>query len=469
MEKRALTISLIVGGAFLMENLDSTVISTAIPAMAASFKTDPVHLSAGITSYLIMLAVFIPISGWVADKYGTRNVFGGAMIGFLVSSMLCGISQNLTQFVIARILQGTAGAMMVPVGRLSVLKNTKKEDLVTAMAYITWPGLIGPIIGPILGGLFTTYLNWHWIFFINVPLGIVGLFLVWKYIPNTHSEFTRPLDVVGFALSATALSSFMYGMETLSRGEATLLKTGGLLLGSVLLIAINVFESRKKKFPLIDFSVLRIKTYAITIYSGSLTRMVIGMAPFLVPMLFQIGFGLNAFHSGMSYMASMVGSLAIKPATIITTRKFDFRTVLVGNGILLAGSTIATGFLIPQTPLWIIVVVMFTSGMFRSMQFSSLNTLAYADIPMDKMSNANTLYSTAQQMSLGMGIALGAITLHVASVIHHTGNQYELKDFHLAFFIIGVLSLLSLIEYFRLTPTDGLSVRGIKEKSNQSD
>lgn len=463
MEKRALTISLIVGGAFLMENLDSTVISTAIPAMAASFKTDPVHLSAGITSYLIMLAVFIPISGWVADKYGTRNVFGGAMIGFLVASMLCGISQNLTQFVIARILQGTAGAMMVPVGRLSVLKNTQKQDLVTAMAYITWPGLIGPIIGPILGGLFTTYLTWHWIFFINVPLGIVGLFFVWKYIPNTHSEFTRPLDMVGFALSAVALSTFMYGMETLSRGEATLLKTGGLLLGSVVLIVINVFQSKKKKFPLIDFSVLRVKTYAITIYSGSLTRMVIGMAPFLVPMLFQIGFGLSAFHSGMIYMASMVGSLVIKPATITTTRKYNFRTVLVGNGILLAGSTIATGFLLPETPLWITIVVMFTSGMFRSMQFSSLNTLAYADIPMDKMSNANTLYSTAQQMSLGMGIALGAITLHVSSVIHHTHNQYQLKDFQLAFFIIGTLSLISLIEYFRLTPRDGLNVRGIKK------
>ncbi|WP_447642522.1 MULTISPECIES: MFS transporter [Chitinophagaceae] len=466
MEKRALTISLIVGGAFLMENLDSTVISTALPAMAASFHTDPVHLSAGITSYIIMLAVLIPISGWVADKYGTRNVFGGAMIGFLVASMLCGLSQNLTQFVCARVLQGTAGAMMVPVGRLSVLKNTQKQDLVTAIAYITWPGLIGPIIGPILGGLVTTYLTWHWIFFINVPLGTVALFFIWKYIPNTRGDSVRPLDFVGFVLSAVALSSFMYGMETLSRGEATWLKTGGLLFGSILLLTINVFQSKKKAFPLIDFSVLRIKTYAITIYSGSLTRMVIGMAPFLVPLLFQVGFGLNPFQSGMIYMASMVGSLVVKPATITTTRKYDFRTVLVGNGILLAASTFATGFLMPQTPLWLTVLVMFTSGAFRSMQFSSLNTLAYADISMDKMSNANTLYSTAQQMSLGMGIALGAVTLHLASVIHHTQNHYELRDFHLAFFIIGGLSLLSLIEYFRLTPTDGLSVRGvIKAKS----
>ncbi|PZP40824.1 MAG: drug:proton antiporter [Pseudopedobacter saltans] len=466
MDKRALTISLIVGGAFLMENLDSTVISTALPAMAISFKTDPVHLSAGITSYLIMLAVFIPISGWVADKFGTRNVFGGAMIGFLVSSMLCGLSQTLTQFVCARVLQGTAGAMMVPVGRLSVLKNTEKKDLVTAIAYITWPGLIGPIVGPILGGVFTTYLSWHWIFFINVPLGIIALILIWKYIPNSHSETSRPLDFVGFVLSALALSSFMYGLETFSRGDATWAKTVSLLIGSVVLIVINVFQSRKKEFPLIDFSVLKIKTYAVTIYSGSLTRMVIGMAPFLVPMLFQVGFGLNAFQSGMIYMASMVGNLVVKPATITVTRKFDFRKALVGNGLLLAVSTFATGLLIPTTPLWITIVVMFASGAFRSMQFSSLNTLAYSDIPMEKMSNANTLYSTAQQMSLGMGIALGAVTLHLSSVINHTNNQYQLKDFHLAFFIIGVLSLLSLIEYFRLSPKDGLSVRGITAKDN---
>jgi len=469
MEKRALTISLIVGGAFLMENLDSTVISTALPAMAASFHTQTVYLSAGITSYLIMLAVFIPISGWVADKYGTRNIFGGAMIGFLVASMLCGLSQNLTQFVCARVLQGIAGAMMVPVGRLSVLKNTQKKDLVTAMAYITWPGLIGPIIGPILGGLVTTYLTWHWIFFINLPLGIVALFFIWKYIPNTHSEFVKPLDVPGFILSAIAMSGFMYGMETISRGDVSWVQTTILILGSIGLMVVNYFQSKRKKYPLIDFSILKIKTYAITIYSGSLTRMVIGMAPFLVPLLLQVGFGLNPFHSGMIYMASMVGSLSVKPATISLTKKYDFRKMLVGNGILLALSTIATGFLESYTPLWLTIIVMFTSGAFRSIQFSSLNTLAYADIPMERMSNANTLYSTAQQMSLGMGIALGAVTLHISSVVHHTtGGNYQVKDFHLAFFIIGVLSLLSLIEYFRLTPQDGISVRGITTKPKEA-
>lgn len=465
MERRALTISLIVGGAFLMENIDGTVISTALPEMAKSFRVNPIHLSAGITSYLIMLAVFIPISGWVADKFGTRNVFGSAIVGFVLASVGCGLSQNIYHFVTFRILQGVAGAMMVPVGRLSVLRNTEKKDLVTAIAYITWPGLIGPIIGPLLGGIFTTYLTWHWIFFINIPLGIIAVILTWKYIPNTHTKDPKPLDFVGFLLSAVALSSFMYGVELLSREGENYWKIAGILVASGLLIVFNIYQSRKKEFPLIDYSILNVRTFAITVYSGSLARMVIGMAPFLVPMMFQIGFGLNAFQSGLLFMASMVGNLAMKPATIWITRKFNFKEVLIGNGILLAISTFATALLFPTTPTWMVVVVMFASGMFRSMQFSSLNTLAYADIPNKNMSNANTLYSTAQQMTLGMGIALGAVSLHVASVIHGHGTRYQMNDFHMAFVFIGFLSLLGLIEYGRLKKTDGLNVRGIEKKS----
>jgi MFS family permease len=273
------------------------------------------------------------------------------------------------------------------------------------------------------------------------------------------------LDFVGFLLSAVALSSFMYGVELLSREGENYWEIGGILLGSALLIAFNIYQSRKKEFPLIDYSVLKVRTFAITVYSGSLARMVIGMAPFLVPMMFQIGFGLNAFQSGLLFMASMVGNLAMKPATIWITRKFNFKQVLIGNGILLAISTFATALLFPTTPTWMVIVVMFASGMFRSMQFSSLNTLAYADIPNKNMSNANTLYSTAQQMTLGMGIALGAVSLHIASVIHGHGTRYQMNDFHMAFVFIGFLSLLGLIEYSRIKKTDGLNVRGIEKNA----
>lgn len=461
MDKKALRISLIVGGAFLMENLDGTVISTALPTMARAFGTNPVHMSAGITSYLIMLAVFIPISGWVADRFGTRNVFGSAICGFVIASVGCGLSENLTAFVLFRIMQGIAGAMMVPVGRLSVLRNTAKKDLVTAIAYITWPGLIGPILGPILGGVFTTYLTWHWIFFINVPLGIIAIYLTWKYIPNIQSDKVYPLDWLGFLLSAVGLSSFMYAMELVSREGSDYTLVAAVMTGSIILIAVNVVHSKRKAHALIDYSVLKIRTYAVSVYSGSLSRMVIGMAPFLIPLMFQVGFGLNAFQSGMLFMASMVGNLSMKPATIWITRKFNFKQVLIGNGILLALSTFATAWLFPDSPTWVIVVVMFVSGMFRSMQFSSINTLAYADIPTERMSNANTFYSTAQQMSMGMGIALGAVAIHLASVIHGTNGHYQMSDFHLALNMIGIIAILSLFEYLRLKPTDGLNVRGL--------
>ncbi|SEM14023.1 drug resistance transporter, EmrB/QacA subfamily [bacterium A37T11] len=474
MEKRALTISLIVGGAMFMENLDATALSTALPQMAKSFAVSPVHMSAGITFYVVMLAVFIPVSGWVADRFGTRTVFSGAITGFLVSSIACGISQNLTQFVIARIFQGIAGAMMVPVGRLTILKNTSKKDLVTAIAYITWPGLIGPIAGPLIGGFFTTYFTWHWIFFINIPLGLLALALTHRYIPNSPAEIKRPLDWVGFILSGLSLSGIMIAVEMISAGHpGNYSKSGLLLLVCMLLMAAAVYSSKKIKYPLIDYSILKIRTFAVTIYSGTLARMVINMAPFLLPLMFQIGFGLNPLQAGALFMASMVGNLAMKPGAIWVTRKFDFRSVLIVNGLILVAITFVQALLVPDTPTWLVVIVLFVSGLSRSMQFSSLNTLAYADIPREKMSNANTLYSTVQQVGLGLGVALGAVALHVASLIHHTEKQYTMADFHLALYIVGIICFLSLLEYLRLKKTDGLNLRGLapeiesSQKTNQ--
>lgn len=465
MEKSSLRIALIVGGAMLMENLDGTAISTAIPQMAHDFDVNVVSMSAGITSYLIMLAVFIPISGWVADMFGTRKVFSAAIIGFLSASVCCGFSQSLPQFITARIFQGIAGAMMVPVGRLAVLTNTSKKDLIIAITYIAWPGLIGPVIGPTIGGFFTTYFTWHWIFFMNIPLGIIALWLAHKYIPNTLSDNRRPFDFVGFVLSGLGLSSFMYGIEMISRVQGhDYSKPIMILLASIILIMISYWHSKKKEFPLINYDVLKKRTYFISFFSGSLTRMVIGMSPFIFPLMFQIGFGLNPFESGLLFAVSMLGNISMKSFVAGITRRFTFRQVLFGNGLLLVGITLVQSCLMPETPIWMTAVVFFASGMVRSMQFSSLNTLTYAEVSQEEMSNANTLYSTIQQMSIGMGIALGAVVLHLCSLYHNTENHYTMPDFHMTLRILSVICLLSLLEYLRLKPNDGLNVRGLTEE-----
>ncbi|WP_313216361.1 MFS transporter [Soonwooa sp.] len=464
MEAKALRVSLIVGATFLMENLDSTVITTALPQMAKSFDADPLHMSIGVSVYIIMLAVFIPISGWISEKFGVKKVFGTAILGFLVASALCGLSQNLTEFTLARTLQGFFGAMMVPVGRLSVLKNTEKNDLVSAIAFITWPGLIGPILGPFVGGYITTYFSWHWIFFINIPLGLLAFFLAMKYIPDTNERSDRKFDVKGFALSTIGMIGFMLGLESFTNDMLPVYYSVPLMLFSILVFYIFYLHTKKIDNPLLDFSELKTKTYAITIYSGSITRMVIGMAPFLMPLMFQVGFGLTAFESGSLLMASMIGSLVMKPATVWITRQFSFRRVLVANTILLSLTSFAMLLLFPDTPHWMTITVLFISGCVRSMQFSSLNTLAYADVPKERMNNANTLYSAAQQMTLGMGITLGAFSLKTASLFHGTEGHYNVKDFHLAFAIIGILGLVTLYEYLKLSDRDGINVRNMKSR-----
>lgn len=465
---KSYTISLIVAIAFFMQGLDTTAVNTAIPAMAKSFGTDVVHLSAGITSYLIALAIFIPVSGWIADRFGTRRVFCTSIVLFIIASVLCGSSQTLTQFVLFRVMQGMAGAMMTPVGRLAVLKTTSKENLVTAIAYITWPALVAPILGPLIGGYLTTYWSWHWIFYLNIPISIICVLLAWYHIPEEKEEkpVKRRFDVVGFVLSGLALAGFMYGVELFSRTEIPFYVPILMLVISLGLLAFNVKYSRHISNPLIDYSIIRIPTYRVTIFTGSVSRMVIAVAPYLVPLMFQEGFGLNPFQSGMLFLATMAGNLAMKPATIWVMRHYNFRTVLIVNGLLVALFSFFTALLLPQTPTVIIVAVMFLSGMFRSMQFSAITTLAFADVPQSHMTAANTLYSTVQQMSIGMGIAIGAVFLRFSNMINGTTDHYSVADFRLAFIFVGVLGVLSLYGYTKLTPDAGDVVRVKKRDRN---
>ncbi|MBS5980205.1 DHA2 family efflux MFS transporter permease subunit [Dysgonomonas sp. Marseille-Q5470] len=462
------TVSLVVAIAFFMQGLDTTAVNTAIPAMARSFNTDVVHLSAGITSYLIALAIFIPVSGWIADRYGTRKVFCTSIVLFITASALCGMSQTLTQFVIFRIFQGMAGAMMTPVGRLAVLKSVTKDKLVTAMAYIVWPALVAPILGPVVGGYLTTYWTWHWIFYLNIPISIICVILAWRFIPEEekHNLPKKRFDLVGFVLSGSALVGFMYGVELLSRREVPYYVSVLLILVSICLLLFNVRYSKHISNPLIDYSVIRIPTYKVTIFTGSISRMVIGVAPYLIPLMFQEGFGLNPFESGSLFLATMAGNLAMKPATIWVMRHYNFRTVLVVNGFLVALFSFFTALLLPTTPVVLIVVVMFLSGMFRSMQFSAITTLAFAEIPQQQMTAANTLYSTVQQMSTGMGIAMGAVFLRFSNMINGYSEHYTVADFRLAFIFVAILGIISLYGFTKLTPDAGDAVRVKKRDRN---
>lgn len=466
--RNSITVSLIVAIAFFMQNLDTTSVNTAIPAMAKSFSVDIVSLSTGITSYLIALAIFIPISGWIADRYGTRKVFCSAVVLFVIASVLCGISQTLPQFVACRVLQGAAGAMMTPVGRLAVLRVTPKENLVTAIAYITWPGLVAPIIGPLVGGYLATYWTWHWIFYLNIPLGVICVVLGWHYIPaEQEADSGKPhFDLLEFLINASALASCMYGLDAVSHVETPLPVSLSFIVGGVLLLVFNKYYSRRLKHPLIDYSVLSVPTYRVTIFVGSISRMVINVAPFLVPLMFQAGFGLNPFESGMLFLSTMAGNLFMKPLTIWIMREFNFRSVLIINGFLVVVFTLFTAFLLPTTPVVLVVVVMFLSGMFRSMQFSAITTLAFADVPQARMTPANTFYSTVQQMSAGLGIAMGAVFLRVSAVLNESGDNYTVADFRLSFILVALVGFLSLFGYMQLNPTDGDVVRVKKRDRN---
>lgn len=465
---KSVTVSLIVAIAFFMQFLDTTAVNTAIPAMARSFGVDVIHLSTGVTSYLIALAIFIPVSGWIADRFGTRNVFCTAVAFFILASTLCGTSATLTQFVVYRIMQGMAGAMMSPVGRLAVLKTTPKEDLPVAMNYITIPALVAPIIGPLVGGYLTTYWSWQYIFYLNVPISIVCILLAWHYIPAEKSENGKAVrfDAVGFVLSGFSLAGFMYGVEILSKDGVSYFYSLLIAAISLLLLWFNVKYSKHISHPLIDYSVMKINTYKVTILTGSVSRMIIGVFPYLVPLMFQEGFGLNPFESGLLFLSTMVGNLSMKSLTVWIMHRFRLRSILIVNGCLVSLFTFFTALLLPATPVYIIVAVLFTAGLFRSLQFSSLTTLAFADTPASKTTAANTLYSTVQQMSTGMGIAMGAVVLRFSNIINHgVSGHYTVPDFRLAFILITILGFVHLYGYTKLAKDAGSVVMAKKKEA----
>ncbi len=452
--------ALLVAGAFFMEFLDGTVIATALPEMAKSFGVQAVDLNIGISAYLITLAVLIPASGWIADRFGARKIFTLALAIFTLASVLCGLATSVDQFVAMRVLQGMGGALMVPVGRLAVLRTTPKHLLITAIATLTWPALVAPIIGPPLGGFITSYANWRWIFFINVPLGLIAIVLALRIIPDIYEETRRPFDTPGFIATSVAMVSLVYAMEMMGAEQVNMTVTLALLAIGVVTLIYALRHFRRAEWPMIRLDALQVPTFRVTMFGGSLFRASISAVPFLLPLLFQVGFGMDAFHSGLLVLAVFVGNLTIKPATTPLLRGLGFKKLLLINGALNVLALLACAFLTPQTPVWVIMLILYLGGVFRSIQFTAISTLAFADVPSPQMSYANTLFSTATQLAVGLGITLGAIGIRIGELFSELLGMESLPgiSFRLAFVAIALVCLLGMVDTLRLVKDAGSAV-----------
>jgi len=452
--------ALLVAGAFFMEFLDGTVIATALPDMARDFGVTAVELNIGISAYLITLAVLIPASGWIADRFGARAIFTLALAIFTLASVFCGLSTEVHIFVAMRILQGVGGALMVPVGRLAVLRTTPKHQLIKAIATLTWPALVAPIIGPPLGGFITRYASWHWIFFINIPLGLAAIILSLRIIPDIRETERRSFDLSGFITTSVAMVSLVTAMERLGDRQPQIWPTLALAALGFGCLLYSIRHFRRAAAPMVRLDALQVPTFRVTMYGGSLFRASISAVPFLLPLLFQVGFGMDAFHSGLLVLAVFVGNLTIKPATTPLLRGLGFKKLLLINGALNVLALLACAFLTPQTPVWVIMLVLYLGGVFRSIQFTAISTLAFADVPSPQMSYANTLFSTATQLAVGLGITLGAIGIRIGELCSEMLGIEALPgiSFRLAFVAIALVCLLGMFDTLRLVKDAGSAV-----------
>lgn len=442
----------IIGCALFMQMLDATVVATALPMMAQALGTDVIRMNTIITSYLLAVAVFVPISGWAADRFGSRRVFIAAVLLFTLSSIACALSQTLDQLVIARIVQGMAGAMMVPVGRIIMLRRVPKDQLLSAMAVLSLPALLGPIIGPPVGGFFVTYMSWHWIFLINVPVGVLGIVLIFKFIRADVVNSKPPLDWFGFILSATALACLVISFESFGHDELST-KQLAILLGTGLITGLwYVWHARHTTFPIIDLSLLRTRSFAVSILGGNLCRFSLGAVPFMLAILLQLGFGLSPMTAGLVTFTSAVGALVIKPLAPSIVRRFGYRQVLMYNALLTGLFIAVCAVFNENTPLWVISLILAVGGVFRSLQFTAVNTLTYVDLDQKAMSRASSFAAMAQQLGISLGVACAAITLNISMQLH--GHlQVEQNDLIWGFIVIGIITALSFFSFKRL-PAD---------------
>ena len=456
------TIALIVASAMFMEQLDATVLTTALPTMARDFGVSAPNMSVALTSYLLSLAIFIPASGKVADRFGARTVFSAAIVVFVLGSVLCGLAPNLPLFVAARAFQGLGGAMMMPVGRLVLLRSVERRDLVSAMSWLLVPAMIGPILGPPVGGFIVTYFDWRWIFFINVPIGIVGFVLVTLFIANSKAERPERFDLFGMVLSGIALGCLFFGFELMSHPGLMILIFG--LLGAGTLFGLfYVRHAKRTRDPILDLSLMRLPSFGPSVIAGALTRITQGAQPFLLPLMLQLDFGLSAAQSGTIVIATAFGSLAMKAFAQRLLRRFGFRTSLIVNGIVASfGYAVCAAFR-PGWPFPVMFGVLAACGFFMSFQFTAYNTIAFDKVPASRMSAATSFYTTFQQLMLSVGICVASIALQGSMVLR--GHIVPgLNDFSVAFLVVTAISLSATIWNMRFTPDAGREISGHRLK-----
>ena len=453
----------VTAGAMFMENLDATAIVTALPAMAASFGSTAVATSLGVTAYLLAAAVLVPLSAWLADRLGPRDVCCAAMALFVLASLACGLSVDLPSFVASRVLQGAAAALMTPVARLAVVRGSPKAELMQAVAIMTWPALMAPVLGPLLGGLLTTYASWRWVFFINLPIGLLGIALAWRLMPTETVPQRWPFDAPGFVLLAGALVALLSGLGELAlaspAGQGLVWGLGGLVLGTAL-GALALRHARRAAHPLVGVQAMRVHSFFVTTLSGGLlSRLAISAVPFLLPLMLQVAFGMSPVAAGALVLAYFAGNIGLKLFTTRLLRRFGFRRVLMVNGGALAASVLACAFIAPQTSVWMAAAALVLAGCCRSLQMTALNSLAFADVPGPDMAAANTLASLVQQVSMAAGVAVGALLLNVGPLLQG-GSGLARQDFQFALAGLAALAALAVLPYGRLSREAGAVVSG---------
>ena len=445
----------LVAVAFFMESLDTTILNTAVPAISSALGVAPLSMKAVLASYTLSLAVFIPISGWMADRFGTRRVFAAAIGLFTLGSFLCGISGNIHLLIACRVLQGCGGAMMVPVGRLTLVRTFAKSDLLRTMSFVSIPALVAPMLGPIAGGLIVGYLHWRFIFFLNIPIGLAGLILVYLHLPDYRADKTHPLDVVGLILfgSGIALLSYVleiFGEHALSAGEMS-----GLLAVSFVLLAGYAIHARTLSFPLLQLKLFSIRTFRAAVGGSFFTRLGIGGVPFLLPLLYQVGLGFTPIESGLLVMPQAMAAMSMKTLMPGLLRRVGYRGVLISNTLILGVLLMAFATIGPRTPVWVIVLQAFLYGAFTSLQYTSMSTLVYADIEEEDTSSASSIASTMQQMSISFGVAAAGLATALFVPSNQSNSLEMIHGIHEALIALGILTIVSTVVFRSLKIGDG--------------